>query len=178
MEVPLLQQFRVEWLDLPLDQLGARLLTEWACYQAARMGIAPHEITPDILQKIRATTLDMDTNDPRFFGLEKPLKRACSGDAAEAGRLFREHMMGEARSRVDRKLADDAISRRRQVRNWSKDGQSARRKYSDEQKARWRKMAASLRQMSMESAAEHIRKQEHLPKSALRTIRRVISKNQ
>jgi len=176
MEVPPPQLFRVEWLDLPDDQLGARLLAEWAGYQAARMGIAPHEMTPDILQKIRATTLDMDTNDPCFFGLEKPLKRACRGDAAEAGRLFREYMMGEAWSRVDRKFAAEGISRRRQVRNWSKDGQNARRKYSDEQKARWRQMAASLRQMSMESAAEHIRKQENLPESALRVIRRVISK--
>ena len=176
MEVLPFQPFRVEWLDLPDDQLGARLLTEWACYRLMKNGVLPQPVTPELLQKIRDETLAVDDDDPRFLGLGKALHLVCGGEAARGGKLFREYMIGEARRQVDRKFAAEGIKHQKQVRRWSGRGADARRKYSDTDKARWRQMAASLPPMSMGSAAEHIRKKEELPKSALRTIRRVISK--
>jgi hypothetical protein len=175
MQVTFLAPFRPELLDLPDDQLGAHVLADWISYQGLRMGIPPSKLTRDDLQRIRETTLTMEGKDLQLAGLEKVL-RLCArartkDDAAEVGRLFREYMWGEAQGRVDRKYSAEGINRRKQVRGWSKRGASARRKYSDKDRARWRATAATLYGKSASSAAEIIRKKEGLPKTALRTIR-------
>lgn len=82
-----------EWIDLPDDELGLKLLAWWIAAQAEIKGIDPTAIPEHIAEKIIIATQGMDTDQAHNAALEKALIKAALGDLAKAGSLFRGYML-------------------------------------------------------------------------------------
>ena len=87
-----LPPIQAEWLELPDDELGIRLLAWWIGAEAERKGIDPSAIPDAIAKQIIEATKGMDTDKAQYAALEKALIKAAAGDLAKAGALFRGYM--------------------------------------------------------------------------------------
>lgn len=107
--------------------------------------------------------------------LEKVLRCSLRGDLVGAGQLIRDMAIdGVNRVRTNR-LANLGANRKRQLSDFAKKGNVARRKYTDSDKRRWRARGASLSpRLSKQGKAQRIAELEGLPRQAVETIRRVI----
>jgi hypothetical protein len=101
-----LPPIQAEWLELPDDELGIRLLAWWIGAQAERKGIAPTSIPEHVAEQIIEGTKGIDTDQVQHVALEKALIKAASGELAKAGALFRGYMLIGA----DTKAATDMLS--------------------------------------------------------------------
>lgn len=110
MELP---PFPMEKLDLPDDQLGLHLFAWWIGYQADRQGIPLGGVTQEIAEAIRVATLEIDTDEAGYVPLNNALRRVAKGDAAGAGKLFRNSLHEGA---IRLAALDEAVSGRRRQR--------------------------------------------------------------
>ncbi len=87
-----------EWIDLPVDELGLRLLAWWIAAQAERKGIDPTAIPEHIAEQIIIATRGMDGDQAHIAALEKALIKAAQGEFAKAGTLLHGYMQIGAES--------------------------------------------------------------------------------
>jgi len=109
-----LPAFPPEFLDLPDEELGGRLLAWWIAYQAEERGIPIDAITEDVAERIRAASVDMNIDSAAHVSLEKALRLAAGGDFARAGKLLRQRMLDGAQQEVFRKEALSGTVRQRE----------------------------------------------------------------
>jgi hypothetical protein len=102
-----------EMLDGPDDPLGLHLFTWWVAFNAECKGIPPTSVTVEIIEKIRISTLGIDTEDARNAALEKALRLAATGDFARAGKILRAHVSDMS---LNMAALDEAVSGKRRQR--------------------------------------------------------------
>jgi len=98
--------FDVKALDLPDQDLGIQLLSDWLFYQAEKRGVNPARVTLEFAGKVRRSTAaikDADLENPDNAPLLMALRLVARGEAAAGGALFRRHMhRGALRLRNER----------------------------------------------------------------------------
>jgi hypothetical protein len=91
-----LPPFPVEFLlYLPDEQLALAAWTWWVSANLEERGIPLDRATSEDVERIRITTLALDTDNQALAGLEKAHRLMAAGkpeDRPRAGRMFREHI--------------------------------------------------------------------------------------
>lgn len=116
----------MDFLQLPGDELvklsdedlGEWLITTWICDHAQQAGFAPGALLPE--QAIRFTelakrlieeTAKVDSESVEHAPLESAFRKACNGDLAAAGRMYRTHLLNRTDAAVKAKFVARDLSR-------------------------------------------------------------------
>jgi hypothetical protein len=100
-----------EALELSDEDLGEWLLTAWLGLQAEKAGMARTEISHEWITQLLEETAKIDSESVAHAPLESAFRKACKGDMAAAGRMYRTHLFNRTDAAVNAKFAERDLKR-------------------------------------------------------------------
>jgi hypothetical protein len=138
--------FPADFLERPDAEVGQLLLQLWTAFQLERRGVLNFSMKMGLAKDCVKATQSLETDNIDNMPLTKAMNLASRGELARAGRMLKELITKGAHEIVLQRRAELGSKIRSQRRQYSKQGNAAKKKRAAEKHATWIEIGKILRE--------------------------------